>query len=109
MFVPPPLKDKPPSPVASLPVPKRKGVAVLIVAVPAVAGLGIGAALALLARWLGGFISGRWGGILTQIWLTALIIALALTAGAYVGFRTLMSVLTYGALEREGKVLKNHV
>ncbi len=105
-FKPPSLKNKPRLPALTLPSPKRKSVVALIVAVPAFVGLAVGVLAALFLRWAGGAVQGAFGIFLTQTWVFILIAAGSGAIGAYVGVRSLMVVLTYGALEREGKILR---
>lgn len=103
-FEPPLRKDKPSSPVLSLSLPKRKGMAALVVGVPTFVGLVVGVLAALFLRWLGGVIQGGFGGLVTRTWVAALIVAWFGIVGAYVGWRSLVAVLMYGALESEGKI-----
>ena len=99
----PSLKNKPRPPALTLPSPKRKSVAALVVAVPAFIGLAVGILVALFLRWLGSVIQGGFGGLVAQTWVFILIVTGLGVIGAYVGIRSLMVVLTYGALERAGK------
>lgn len=102
---PPPLKNRPRRPVMTLSWPKRKGIAVLIVIVPTVIGLAAGFVLSLVIRWLGRIVQEDFGPLLTETWVAVLIVACFGIIGAYVGWRSLVAVLMYGALESEGKEL----
>ncbi|HWQ99241.1 MAG TPA: hypothetical protein VN397_00120 [Candidatus Methylomirabilis sp.] len=105
-LTPPPLIDKPLPPVLNLPIPKRKGLAVLIVLVPTVICLLIGYISSFVFPPLGRALSGRMGEILQMTLVRYLWIAWFGFFGLYVGIRSLLVTLVYGALERDGKIPK---
>lgn len=105
-LTPPPLKDKPLSPIMSLPIPKRKGVAILIVVVPTVIGLFLGLILSVFLSPLGRTIPGQAGEVLQMQFVRYLFVAWFGFMGCYVGIRSLLVTLMYGALERQGKIPK---
>jgi hypothetical protein len=88
---PPPLKSKPPHPLTVLPVPKRKGMAVILVLTPTIIGGVVGFAIVFALTWIVPVHSAVRVGVV--VFLAA--------GGFAIGLRTLEHVLQYGARQAD--------
>lgn len=103
MLTPPPLKDKPPNPLPVLPVPKRKEVAFLIVAIPILVGMGLGWLCSVVIAWAIPFVPSASIQRVLEIVGPWLPMTVGSILGTFIGIRTLTAVLLYGAASLNDK------